>query len=144
MTGSQIGQQFLVILEPPLDIYRYIAIYEYMYKLINLLKAVSDSTRFKIVKALGKGPFCVCEITEALGLAQPTISRHLHQLENAGLVSSRRDGQRIEYMLVTEKDGNQHAVELLNLLEKWEEDNMEIKKLRESLEQISLKIRGQG
>lgn len=115
-----------------------------MHKLIDLFKALSDVTRFKIVKALEKGPFCVCEITEALGLAQPTISRHLHLLENAGLVSSRRDGQRIEYMLVKESDKNRHAVELLNLLEKWEEDNMEIIKMRESLEQISLKKRGQG
>ena len=42
---------------------------------------------------------CVCELTHALGLAQPVISRHLAQLKEAGLLLSRRQGVWIYYSI---------------------------------------------
>lgn len=42
---------------------------------------------------------CVCELTHALGVAQPMISRHLAQLRQAGLVQDRRQGLWIYYRL---------------------------------------------
>ncbi len=42
---------------------------------------------------------CVCELTHALGLAQPVISRHLAQLKEAGLLLSRRQGLWIYYRI---------------------------------------------
>jgi len=45
------------------------------------------------------GELCVCELTHALGAAQPTISRHLAQLREAGIVIDRRQGLWIHYRL---------------------------------------------
>jgi len=45
------------------------------------------------------GELCVCELTHALGVAQPTISRHLAQLRETGIVSDRRQGLWIHYRL---------------------------------------------
>jgi ArsR family transcriptional regulator len=42
---------------------------------------------------------CVCEFTQALGLAQPAISRHLALLREAGIVLDRREGLWIHYRL---------------------------------------------
>ncbi len=61
------------------------------------LKAISDPTRIKILILLSLRPACVCELTEALGLAQPTISRHLRQLEDEGFVRGRREKNWIIY-----------------------------------------------
>ncbi len=97
------------------------------------LKAVSDPTRFKLLKLLQEGTFCVCELTATFGLAQPTISRHLRTLEDAGLVISTRYGQRMDYSLVPDPaDGETR--ELLELVKKWQEDNPEIIQLRRQLE----------
>ncbi|VAW98991.1 Arsenical resistance operon repressor, partial [hydrothermal vent metagenome] len=46
-----------------------------------------------------EGELCVCELTHALDLSQPKISRHLAALRDAGVVSSRRQGQWVYYQL---------------------------------------------
>lgn len=46
-----------------------------------------------------EGELCVCELTHALDVAQPTISRHLAQLRAAGIVRDRREGLWIHYAL---------------------------------------------
>ena len=61
---------------------------------IRVMKALSDPNRVKVVKMLQQKPMCVCEIQFALGLAQPTISKHLKVLENAGLISTAQSAQR--------------------------------------------------
>ncbi len=68
----------------------------------EVLKALSDPTRLKILFLLDHCPLCVCVITETLGLSQPTISRHLKQMEQAGIVSSERQGTWIIYSLSSE------------------------------------------
>lgn len=66
----------------------------------TLFHALSDSTRLRMLALLtAKGELCVCELTHALGLSQPMISRHLAQLRASGLVSDRRAGQWIYYRL---------------------------------------------
>jgi len=52
---------------------------------LQVMKALSDSNRIKIIKLLEQKELCVCEITTALGLAQPTVSKHLKLLEDAEL-----------------------------------------------------------
>jgi len=59
---------------------------------IKVMKALSDPSRVKILKMLQHRDMCVCEIQAALGLAQPTISKHLKILEEAGLVGFTKDG----------------------------------------------------
>ncbi|MFG6175842.1 metalloregulator ArsR/SmtB family transcription factor [Halomonas sp. THAF12] len=46
-----------------------------------------------------QGELCVCELTEALELSQPKVSRHLAQLRRCGLLEDRRAGQWVHYRL---------------------------------------------
>lgn len=70
-----------------------------------LFSALSNDIRLRCLVLLqGQGELCVCELTHALGLSQPMISRHLALLRNAGLVSDRRVGQWIYYQIDTELD----------------------------------------
>jgi DNA-binding transcriptional ArsR family regulator len=64
-----------------------------MKELVKVMKALADPGRIKIVKMLEARELCVCEIHAAPDLAQPTISKHLRILEEAGLVDRRKDGQ---------------------------------------------------
>jgi len=69
---------------------------------IVLAKAISDPSRLRILKMLEQGELCVCQITEALSLAQSTVSKHLAQLRQAGLVCDRKQGLWVYYRLRTE------------------------------------------
>ncbi|MGN8343312.1 metalloregulator ArsR/SmtB family transcription factor [Pseudomonas sp. SMV71] len=67
---------------------------------VEVFKALADDTRTRIALLVAReGELCVCELTAALELSQPKISRHLAQLRNAGLLSDRRQGQWIYYRL---------------------------------------------
>ncbi|AUM69723.1 MULTISPECIES: metalloregulator ArsR/SmtB family transcription factor [Pseudomonas] len=67
---------------------------------VDVFKALADDTRTRIALLLAReGELCVCELTAALGLSQPKISRHLAQLRSAGLLSDRRQGQWVYYRL---------------------------------------------
>ena len=54
---------------------------------LKVMKALSDPNRVKIIKLLEHTKMCVCELQGALGIAQPTVSKHLRILEEAGLVT---------------------------------------------------------
>jgi len=69
----------------------------------RFFKALSDSTRLRIVKMLAKREMCVCEVMVALGLTQPNASHHLNILEREGIVKKRREGKWIIYRLSTPK-----------------------------------------
>ncbi len=107
-----------------------------MKKLMSLLKAISDPTRFKLLKLLQHRTSCVCELTAAIGLAQPTVSRHLKQMEEAGLVvSERKAGQWIIYSLAVPSCKEVEGI--LQLVSTWQEDSREIVALRGKLDQIA-------
>lgn len=64
----------------------------------KIIKALADKNRLRIVCLLiKKQDLCVCEITDIIGLSQPTISSHLRLLENAGLIESNKDGLWVNY-----------------------------------------------
>lgn len=64
------------------------------------MKALSDPGRIKVLKMLGHaGTLCNCQIHPALGLAQPTVSKHLKVLEDAGFIVSEKRGQWVHYAL---------------------------------------------
>jgi ArsR family transcriptional regulator len=66
----------------------------------QLFQALSDTTRLRSLFLLAQeGELCVCELTHALDVSQPKISRHLAMLRSAGIVSDRRQGQWIYYQL---------------------------------------------
>ncbi len=70
-----------------------------MKSFLKIMKALSDPNRVKIMKMLQHKRLCVCEIQASLTLAQPTISKHLKLLEEAGLVTYIKDGLWVNYAL---------------------------------------------
>ncbi|WP_287155586.1 metalloregulator ArsR/SmtB family transcription factor [Candidatus Solincola tengchongensis] len=62
-------------------------------------KILSDETRLKILAFLKYGELCVCDIVEALGKPQSTVSHHLFLLHTAGLIKARRKGRWNMYSL---------------------------------------------
>ncbi len=71
-----------------------------MNKLLSQLKALSDANRLKMVLALFEHEdLCACQITEWLGVTGATVSRHLQQLQNAGLVHAEKDGRWVHFSL---------------------------------------------
>lgn len=62
--------------------------------------ALSNEIRLRCLMLMQlEGELCVCELTHALNLSQPMMSRHLALLRNAGMVSDRRAGQWIYYQI---------------------------------------------
>ena len=70
----------------------------------EVLKALADRTRLRILGLLATGEVCVCHLHESLKLPQPTVSRHLAYLRRAGLVSARKDGLWAYYRLDAPSD----------------------------------------
>ncbi|WP_028238125.1 metalloregulator ArsR/SmtB family transcription factor [Stutzerimonas azotifigens] len=65
-----------------------------------VFKCLADDTRARMSLLLAReGELCVCELTHALDLSQPKISRHLAPLRAAGLLEDRRSGQWVYYRL---------------------------------------------
>jgi ArsR family transcriptional regulator, arsenate/arsenite/antimonite-responsive transcriptional repressor len=66
----------------------------------RLLKAFADPVRLRLLNLLdGPGEVCVCHLHEALGLPQPTVSRHLAYLRKHKLVVGRKAGLWVHYQL---------------------------------------------
>lgn len=65
----------------------------------DLFKALSDTTRLKILYLLNEEEMCVCELIYALDKPQSTTSHHLNVLKNAGLIKSRKEGVWMHYTL---------------------------------------------
>lgn len=65
----------------------------------DFVSAMADETRQQILSLLQHGEMNVGELTQALGLTQPTISHHLGILRRAGLVFSHREGKQVFYRM---------------------------------------------
>lgn len=71
-----------------------------MNQLLSQLKALADGNRLKMVLALFHyEDLCACQITEWLGVTGATVSRHLQQLQQAGLVHAEKDGRWVHFSL---------------------------------------------
>ena len=63
-------------------------------------KMLADSTRLRCLMLMqAEGELCVCELTHALNLSQPKISRHLAHLREAGVLVARRNGTWMNYRI---------------------------------------------
>ena len=66
----------------------------------DLFSALAHETRLRcLMLLLRHRELCVCELAEAIGAAQPHMSRHLARLRGLGLVTDRRDGLWIYYRI---------------------------------------------
>ena len=99
-----------------------------MKEFVKVMKALSDPNRVRLLKLLQKRKMCVCEIRAALGIAQPTASKHLKILEDAGLVSRKKEGLWVNYFL---SDGGRspYAATLMGNLMHWMDDDPDIRDL---------------
>ena len=61
----------------------------------EILKALAQPTRMKILECLRDGEKCICEIVPAINGEQSNISRHISLMQKAHLVSTRKDGVRV-------------------------------------------------
>ncbi|WP_285662297.1 ArsR/SmtB family transcription factor [Actinorhabdospora filicis] len=74
-------------------------------RLASVLKALADANRLRLISLIQSSPAgeaCVCELTEPLGLSQPTISHHLRILTDAGLLERDKRGVWAYFRLVPE------------------------------------------
>jgi ArsR family transcriptional regulator, arsenate/arsenite/antimonite-responsive transcriptional repressor len=72
-------------------------------ELAQVFKALGDPVRLRLMSLIGArdgGEVCVCDLTSAFDLSQPTISHHLKVLREAGLIDSERRGTWVYYRLV--------------------------------------------
>ncbi|MGH8532402.1 MAG: ArsR/SmtB family transcription factor [Gammaproteobacteria bacterium] len=60
----------------------------------NVLRALADETRLRILESLLVGEKCVSDLVEEIGKQQPHVSHHLRILREAGLIEGIREGQR--------------------------------------------------
>lgn len=99
-----------------------------MDEFIKVMKALSDDNRVKLLKMLQQRAMCVCEIQAALGIAQPTVSKHLKVLEAAGLVERAKDGLWVNYFLAS-GDRSPYAANLMGSLRHWLNDDPKVREL---------------
>jgi len=101
----------------------------------KIAKALADENRIRILCLLkNKKDLCVCEITDIIGLAQPTISSHLKLLENADLIESFKDGLWVNYNISSSLDS--FSSEFIEVLYKNLKNDKQIKIDEENAKKI--------
>ena len=69
----------------------------------RVFKALGDPTRVRLLSLIAAhqgGEACICDLTEPVGLSQPTVSHHMKQLAEAGLVTREQRGKWAYYRIV--------------------------------------------
>jgi DNA-binding transcriptional ArsR family regulator len=66
----------------------------------RIFDALASGARREMLRHLAQGELTTSELAARFTMSTPAVSRHLSVLENAGLVASRREGQRVLYALV--------------------------------------------
>jgi len=107
-----------------------------MRELLKVFKALSDKNRLRILKMLQQKNMCVCELAAALGITQPSVSKHLAILKEAGLVHDTRDGQWINYGLCADSH-NLYAQVMLGHLRGWINNDPCVKKDTATIKTLS-------
>ncbi len=79
---------------------------------LKIFKALSEETRYKIIKVLLDGEKCACEIPDLIGKTQSNTSMHLAKLQDWDIIKVRKDGKMRLYSIDNEK-----VRKLLKLLE---------------------------
>lgn len=71
----------------------------------RMFKALGDPTRVRLLSMIAAQPdreACVCDLTDPVGLSQPTVSHHMKQLADAGLVTREQRGKWAYFAIVPE------------------------------------------
>lgn len=102
----------------------------------TVAKALADPNRVRILKLLEDGELCVCQISTALGIGGPAVSKGLAALKAAGLVHQRRDGRWAYYRLAAHAL-NPYAPLFLDLLRRTLADDPMIAEDKRILAQVN-------
>ncbi len=76
----------------------------------DFYKALSDSTRIKIIDVIREGELCVCDISVLLNMTKSSVSHQLKNLREMNLIKCRRQGKEIYYSLADE-----HVLEVFDI-----------------------------
>ena len=91
----------------------------------RLFKALSDSSRLRILKMLQIKPLCVCEIREVLQLATSTVSKHLSILRDTGFIIEEKDGKWVNYK-INPHPSDDRISSIISTLDFWIADDQVI------------------
>lgn len=72
---------------------------ETMLNVADFYKALSDSTRIKIIALLEKNELCVCDISSLINMTKSAVSHQLKYLKDMNLIKSRKSGKEVWYSL---------------------------------------------
>lgn len=87
-------------------------------RLASFAKALSHPARIAIIEHLLETGQCICgDIVEELPLAQPTISQHLKELKNAGLIKGNTEGNSVCYC-INQKAFEKYEKRMISLFKK--------------------------
>jgi ubiquinone/menaquinone biosynthesis C-methylase UbiE/DNA-binding transcriptional ArsR family regulator len=84
-----------------------------MKSILKSLRILSDANRLRVLLMVEREELSVAELQEILGMGQSTLSTHLAQLKQAGLVEDRRTGKNILYRLKQENGSSDHVISQL-------------------------------
>ena len=99
-----------------------------MKEITQLLSAVADPIRLRLLRLIHRQELCVCELMEAVQLPQYKVSRHLRELRRAGLVEAMRSGRWMHYRISGKAAANGCCNDLLKLLDVHTHDLPEAKR----------------
>ncbi len=106
-----------------------------MFDFMTIIKALADENRVRILMSLKERELCVCQVTELLGLAPSTVSKHLAILKQARLLEYRKNGRWIYYRLA-DKGKSEMADEALAWVQKALANDKQLKDDEDRLEAI--------
>lgn len=102
----------------------------------RLFKALSDFSRLRILKMLQSKPLCVCEITEVLGLATSTVSKHLSILRDTGFIIEEKDGKWVNYKINPRPSDNRIS-SIISTIDFWIADDQVVFSDREKVQKVN-------
>lgn len=106
-----------------------------MKTLVKVFRALGDQNRIRILKMLEEREMSVGELTVVLKISQPSVSRHLAQLKEAGLVESRRNKSWVVYRL-NRQPGPGYVPSLLGKLAEWANQDSTTKQDHKLVKQV--------
>lgn len=102
----------------------------------RLFKALSDSSRLRILKMLQTKPLCVCEITEVLQLATSTVSKHLSILRDTGFIIEEKEGKWVNYK-INPRPSDERISSIISTLDFWITDDQVIISDKQKVQKVN-------
>ncbi len=90
---------------------------ETLLKVAKFYKALSDSTRIKIINILEKSELCVCDICVILNMTKSAVSHQLKYLKEMNLIKSRKQGKEVWYTLADKHVSEVFDISLEHIME---------------------------